>query len=134
MTRTTDPKVFSGWTVEDRVFLPDAPKPGDEREIVLIRRFGEASRVVGVPWKWVYHSPDGFEWGYGGSGPADLALNILGMFVNAREAWRLHNKLKFDIIGSLSREDGEIRLPLSLFYGWIRGTWAREDEEGGPRG
>jgi hypothetical protein len=24
-----------------------------------------------------YHSPDGFEWGYGGSGPAELALNIL---------------------------------------------------------
>jgi len=24
-----------------------------------------------------YHSPDGFEWGYGGSGPADLALSIL---------------------------------------------------------
>src|SRR5207302_1533158 len=23
------------------------------------------------------HSPDGFEWGYGGSGPADLALAIL---------------------------------------------------------
>ena len=24
-----------------------------------------------------YHSPDGFEWSYGGSGPADLALSIL---------------------------------------------------------
>lgn len=24
-----------------------------------------------------HHSPDGFEWGYGGSGPADLALSIL---------------------------------------------------------
>ena len=24
-----------------------------------------------------YHSPDGFEWGYAGSGPADLALAIL---------------------------------------------------------
>jgi len=25
----------------------------------------------------VHHSPDGFNWGYGGSGPADLALSIL---------------------------------------------------------
>ena len=25
----------------------------------------------------VRHSPDGFQWGYGGSGPADLALSIL---------------------------------------------------------
>ena len=24
-----------------------------------------------------YHSPDGFEWSYGGSGPADLALSML---------------------------------------------------------
>ena len=24
-----------------------------------------------------YHSPDGFEWGYAGSGPADLALAVL---------------------------------------------------------
>jgi hypothetical protein len=26
------------------------------------------------------HSPDGFEWGYNGSGPADLALSILADF------------------------------------------------------
>jgi len=25
----------------------------------------------------MYHSPDGFEWGYGGSGPSDLARSIL---------------------------------------------------------
>ncbi len=28
-----------------------------------------------------HHSPDGFEWGYGGSGPADLALAILVDFL-----------------------------------------------------
>jgi len=28
-----------------------------------------------------FHSPDGFEWGYGGSGPADLALAILVDFL-----------------------------------------------------
>lgn len=26
----------------------------------------------------VHHSPDGFNWGYGGSGPADLARSIIG--------------------------------------------------------
>lgn len=30
-----------------------------------------------VPWLVKHHSPTGFEWGYGGSGPADLALNII---------------------------------------------------------
>ena len=33
--------------------------------------------VEGIYQTWVWHSPIGFEWGYGGSGPADLALNIL---------------------------------------------------------
>lgn len=32
-----------------------------------------------------YHSPSGFEWGYEGSGPADLALNILDRFLPASE-------------------------------------------------
>jgi hypothetical protein len=30
----------------------------------------------------VKHSPDGFQWGYSGSGPLDLALNILYDFYN----------------------------------------------------
>jgi len=29
-----------------------------------------------VPHLCVHHSPTGFEWGFGGSGPADLALNL----------------------------------------------------------
>jgi hypothetical protein len=29
------------------------------------------------------HSPDGFQWGYGGSGPADLAYSILYDYFNA---------------------------------------------------
>ncbi|MCK5640871.1 MAG: hypothetical protein KAJ19_08740 [Gammaproteobacteria bacterium] len=29
----------------------------------------------------VYHSPDGFEWGYAGSGPAELALNLAELVV-----------------------------------------------------
>ncbi len=33
-----------------------------------------------VRWSVVAHSPDGFEWSSGGSGPADLSLNILNMF------------------------------------------------------
>jgi hypothetical protein len=32
------------------------------------------------------HSPDGFEWGYGGSGPAQLALAIMCDFWQSTEA------------------------------------------------
>ncbi|NIN00480.1 MAG: hypothetical protein GTO24_21080 [candidate division Zixibacteria bacterium] len=31
-----------------------------------------------------FHSPDGFEWGYFGSGPADLALSILADYFRPR--------------------------------------------------
>lgn len=44
--------------------------------IVFTREDGLAF-VDGVPTRKVRHSPTGFEWGYRGSGPADLALNIL---------------------------------------------------------
>lgn len=55
----------------------------------------------------VVHSPDGFAWGYGGSGPADLALSILADYFGERQeagvrfsekgierAWRFHQAFK----------------------------------------
>lgn len=36
------------------------------------------------------HSPDGFEWGYPGSGPAQLALAILLDFTQDRDLAELH--------------------------------------------
>ena len=36
----------------------------------------------------VYHSPTGMEWGYGGSGPADLALSILADYLGEQAAVR----------------------------------------------
>lgn len=42
------------------------------------------------------HSPDGFEWGYGGSGPAQLALAIL--YDSSGDAWlcsHLHQEFKW---------------------------------------
>ncbi len=44
---------------------------------VICRREAGYAVVEGIGQEWVWHSPSGFEWGYGGSGPADLALNIL---------------------------------------------------------
>ena len=39
-------------------------------------------------WHVVHHSPTGFEWGYGGSGPADLALSILCNFFKQKPTKR----------------------------------------------
>ena len=48
------------------------------------------------------HSPDGFEWGYGGSGPAQLSLALL-MDVIEDEALALHfyQQFKWACVGHL---------------------------------
>ena len=47
------------------------------------------------------HSPDGFAWGYGGSGPADLALSILTDAIGRKRADDLYQPFKWKFIASL---------------------------------
>lgn len=50
------------------------------------------------------HSPDGFNWGYGGSGPAQLAL-ALHVYFFSKEAMKHgpngYQQLKWDIVSKL---------------------------------
>ncbi|RKZ08822.1 hypothetical protein DRQ25_08140 [Candidatus Fermentibacteria bacterium] len=48
-----------------------------EESGVLLKRMPDGTPITNVPWLVIDHSPTGFNWGYGGSGSADLALNIL---------------------------------------------------------
>ena len=59
---------------------------------VTCSRDADGKAHVNIPQRIRYHSPSGIEWGYGGSGPADLALNILSLYVEERTAYqsRLH--------------------------------------------
>ncbi|MGH8022232.1 MAG: DUF6166 domain-containing protein [Limisphaerales bacterium] len=51
------------------------------------------------------HSPTGFEWGYGGSGPAQLALALLADHLgNDQEALHLYQEFKFRVVAGLPRE------------------------------
>lgn len=77
-----------------------------------------------VRWSVVSHSPDGHEWGYSGSGPADLSLNILNMFCppwcDNREpvqcfegeasatAWELHQEFKRAVVANTPWEGGTL--------------------------
>lgn len=55
------------------------------------------------------HSPDGFEWGYGGSGPAQLALAILADHLKDDErAVRLHQAFKFKVVAGLQGDSWEL--------------------------
>lgn len=48
------------------------------------------------------HSPTGFNWGYGGSGPAQLALALLADFLGDDEAaLRGYQGFKFEVVAAL---------------------------------
>lgn len=99
--------------------------------IILERR--DDLPVTNVPHLVTHHSPDGFEWGYGGSGPADLALNILEAILTLREypgdivpcwrgtcyaaAWRLHQEFKRQFIENAPHE-GKV-IPYAAVEAWL---------------
>lgn len=74
--------------------------------------------------KYVLHSPDGLEFGYPGSGPADCALNILALVVSPREAYRLHQSFKFDVFLKIPRSGGTLQL--ELVREWVRQKYEEE--------
>lgn len=55
------------------------------------------------------HSPDGFEWGYSGSGPAQLALALLCNALHVQsEAERLYQDFKREIIAALAKDEWQL--------------------------
>jgi hypothetical protein len=62
---------------EQALVLKRAPRPVMHDSLAEV---GQA--VTNVPHLVVHHSPDGFEFGYSGSGPTDLALNICQLYLN----------------------------------------------------
>lgn len=76
---------------------------------VILKRGPGGSVLTNISQKIIQHSPAGFEWGYGGSGPADLALNILAMYTDQQTAEELHQVFKWDCIAKLPFEGGIIK-------------------------
>ncbi len=64
------------------------------------------------------HSPDGFSWGYGGSGPSQLALAILLHLTTPQKAQNLYQQFKFDIIATLT-QDEDFELTIAFISDWI---------------
>ncbi len=103
-------------------------------DVLYFKRFF-GNPITNVPRLVIHHSPDGFEWGYGGSGPADLALNILEMALRKMNfdgkkvpcyrgncfelAWNLHQQFKWEFITKLSK-DSENYISMDDVYSWIK--------------
>ena len=110
----------------------------------IILKRGPNALGTNVPHHCVHHSPTGFEWGYAGSGPADLALNIvesallsLGYKGPRMNVWRgqcfdlsfhLHQAFKFQFIATANR-DGAV-IPWEPVLSWVKEKQVQCDPEG----
>ena len=80
---------------------------GDAEDVVLWRTL-EGEAHASVPHA-ARHSPTGIEWGYGGSGPADLALSVLLSLVDERAANALYHRFKHEVVAAVPEEGGVLR-------------------------
>ncbi len=91
--------------------------------------------ITNIPHLVVHHSPDGFEFGYGGSGAADLALNVCQFYLNLTHyqgrkttcydgnawslAYALHQDFKQDFIAPADWKKGA-SIPFGKLEAWFR--------------
>lgn len=69
--------------------------------------------------KLINHSPDGFCWGYGGSGPAQLAMALLlDVFGDGELALALHQQFKWDIVAKWD-QDGSWEYTEDQIKAWL---------------
>lgn len=66
------------------------------------------------------HSPTGFEWGYGGSGPSQLALAMLAAAVGDDRALELYQEFKHSFVSSRDTDTWE--LPVFKIQWWAATT------------
>ena len=76
------------------------------------------------------HGPDGFEWGYGGSGPAQLALAIATDHFGDERGQQLYQDLKWALVARIVGDTWE--LTSAAIDDWYANA-AELLPEGGPR-
>lgn len=136
--------------VVEEAALPERPEIepafGEGSEYLVIRRTEDtdnpraAALETNVVRTVIQHSPTGFEIGYGGSGPADLALNVMAALVPvgtdsmepvrcfrgecSRRAWELHQAFKEAFLAGMDARGESI--PAEVIREWLKTATERE--------
>lgn len=100
-------------------------------------REGAAERVLLPRFDLFNHSPDGFNWGYAGSGPAQLALALLADALKDtpggdQMAVSLHQQFKTEIIAAIKPES-DWGMGRDYVEGWVEAALKARIEEGKKR-
>jgi len=74
----TNEEVIMGYTKEEIERLASSPIT---EGVFMVRVGGPGDVITNVEHRVKHHSPTGLEYGYGGSGPSDMALNLCEMIV-----------------------------------------------------
>jgi hypothetical protein len=82
----------------------------DDQTCTVLVQSEEGSKELPPGFHVRNHSPDGFNWGYGGSGPAQLALAILldHLDGNKDEAQLYYQLFKFKVIANIAEARWEL--------------------------
>ena len=64
------------------------------------------------------HSPTGHSWGYAGSGPAQLALDLLWDVLDAEPTRPLYQRFKFEIVAHWP-QDGDWSISATEVLAWL---------------
>lgn len=88
--------------------------PSGGVQVVVIHGDGSSEELRHIR----YHSPSGFEWGYGGSGPSDLARSILADFAGMRVADICYQAFKHEIIANLAHKG--FAIPGRNILDWLK--------------
>ena len=92
--------------------------------VMKITTNGETTFSSDVLNHFVRHSPDGFNWGYGGSGASDLALSILLDCCGENIAERLYMDFKWEFIAVIS---DNLLIYQSVIWDWVLKRTGVED-------
>jgi hypothetical protein len=124
---SASPEVVADWVV-DRARAVGLASLGHHADVLIegVRcwRAPDGTARSSLPQRHVHYAPTGFDWGFGGSGPADLALNLLARFLPlapeatgvvlrdgssvSEAAWALHQAFKYDLLVTLPRSGGHL--------------------------
>jgi len=114
LTNKTSLKFEMGPVCRAKRFVEE--KQGELFMVEAIPNFGDVNCYrnengisTNVPRRIIRHSPDGFNWGYLGSGPADFALNILSAYIGEEEAKGLYQTFKMLFVAKLPYKGGTIK-------------------------
>ena len=103
-------------------YLPHLCEQHTPRAKALLRRYG-------------CHSPTGFNWGYGGSGPSELAfMLLLDLGISDERAWAAHHAFTTHLLAGLDQDkpwalsDRRLRSWLLRYEGGTLGKRATTEE------